>query len=474
LKNINKLNFFLLVLIYLTNTIFLYFFTEQDLIHSVFSQIFLSSILFWYLNVNLKKFSHQAIFIVFLFFLIKLFLIYIVIFFYWSPILKLNIGYDPIRYWIQSDNLILQGFNTDWISLNYAGILFYYAFIKITFGNNLLIVGLVNSIISTIAIVEILKIFIKNFGNFFEDTRLKYLVFVFLIPEVVFYESISARESIISTLYIFIYIFVYKFFFENKYILLNIILFLITFVLIISIRATMTIPIFLSVLTIAFLKGYKLQFKKNLIILFLSFIFLLLSDYVVTLFGGNSNSILSLFLSSFDQSKNIAGSGNFDLSNNSISNLLLPDNFFEAIIYLPIRMLMYLISPFPNFTYFFIEFITGDFTHLQNIYVIFSSILYIIAIPYLIMGFLYFFFKTTDNYNVQSIFIFYFFLIVAISGGNLILHDRYRAMSSILFFICSIIGFYKKDKLHFSKKLIFISWWLLLAFLSILYFLLKF
>lgn len=474
MKNQNYSNILLLSLIYITNTIFLFFFTEESIIHAIFSQIFLSTILFWYLNLNQKTFSDKSIFIIFLFFFIKLFLIYIVIFLYWSPLLKLDIGYDPIRYWIQSDNLIIQNFNTNWISLNYTGILFYYAIIKLIFGNNLLIIALVNSIISTIAIVEILKIIIKNFGNFFEDNRLKFLIFIFIIPEVTFYESISARESIISSLYIFIYVFIYRIFFEEKYLLLNFILFIITVLLIISIRGTMAIPIMLSILTIIFLKGYQLQFKKNVIIIFFSILFLLISDFVISFFGGNSNSIFYLFLSSFDQTKNIASLGNFNFSNNSISNLLLPNNFFEAMIYLPVRMIMYLISPFPNYTYFFIKFINGDFTQLQNIYVIFTSILNIIAIPYLLMGFFYFFFVTTGNHKVQSIFIFYFFLIVAISGGNLILHDRYRAMSSILFFICSILGFYQKDKLHFSKKFIYIFWWVLLVFLTIFYYSLKF
>lgn len=473
MKNSNIINYLLFLLIIFTNFIFIIFVSRYDLIHSILSQILLVFLFFWYLNYNLRKFSNKYVFLILLIFYIKLILIYFIIVLYWIPILELNIGYDPIRYWIQSDNLISQNFQTYWISLNYSGILFYYAFIKKFLGNSVFVVALTNAILATIAIVELLKIISSHYKNFLNNKYFKYLLFIILVPEVVFYEAISSRESIVSTLYLFIFIFFYKLFFEKKNIGINFSFFIILIFLITTIRGIMVIPIILSVITVIFINAKTISFKKILLIFISTVILTVSADYIIKLVGGNSTSIINLFISSFDKSLNVASYGNFQFSGDSISNIIMPNNLLEALIFLPIRTIMYLVSPFPNYTPFIINLINGDFQQFQNLFAILTSILNIILFPYLLMGMIYYFFLEKNYYKIQTIFIFYIYLIIAISGGNLILHDRYRAMSSILFIICSFLGFNIKDKLHLSKKFIYIGWWFIISSIVLLYFILK-
>jgi len=127
-------------------------------------------------------------------------------------------------------------------------------------------------------------------------------------------------------------------------------------------------------------------------------------------------------------------------STNSISSILLPDGIFQSIIFLPPRMILYILSPLPNLSVSLVELIEGSWQAWQKLLTILSAIINIIAMPYVLAATIQAIRKRKENFAFLTLIIPYWAVFIAIAGGNLIIHERYRVMATLLLWSCAWLG----------------------------------
>jgi hypothetical protein len=403
------------------------------------------------------------------FWLIKILITFFLLIKGWIPDLSEstnpNWGYDPQRYYSQSKELI----DNNWIflgGLNYIGILYYYGIIFFIFGHNPFAPAFLNCFFSLIAIILIIKLVYSLTFN--PPKNYWKLAFLLLIPELLWFDVITSRESFIQFLIIIsitLFIKLQKF---NNNIINKVkysILIFISIILIGAIRTSMLLPVFVTFI-IFLIYFNKLKIIKNLFFyLPLLFTVILLFIYLNNLFQFSSFDINSSLSEIGNSENNIANNG-IEYSNNSISQLLFPSNWFQAIVFVPFRIILYIISPLPAIGISFYGLIIGDSFSYQNLLVIPSSILNILYFPSII-ALTVNSYKKNININYLYFTIPFWILIISISGGNLIIHERYRLMCSIFFMTCGILSHSILSKSHI--RIYNYIWFMFLFIFSILY-----
>jgi len=129
-----------------------------------------------------------------------------------------------------------------------------------------------------------------------------------------------------------------------------------------------------------------------------------------------------------------------EYSKNSISQILLPEGLFQSIIFMPPRMILYLLAPLPNISVSFIELIDGNWRAWQKLLTIPSSIINIFAMPYILAATIQAIRTRKENIASLTLIIPFWLTFIAIAGGNLIIHERYRVMATLLLWACAWLG----------------------------------
>ncbi len=201
------------------------------------------------------------------------------------------------------------------------------------------------------------------------------------------------------------------------------------------------------------------------------FIFLfLLAPFLQSKLGGYEFDVLKSISSTQSFESNVASDDGFSWSDNSVGLLIMPSNNFEAIIFTPIRMILYVVSPLPNIYLSFKDLYLGSWLEWQRLFTIITSVFMLFSVPYLISGFSF----VIRNWRVEKagivIYTTFWVYFIAICGGNLIIHERYRVMVSILFFACTWYGYTRAGK---SIKNV-LAWYSLLFCLAFSYLIYKY
>lgn len=381
-----------------------------------------------------------------------------------------NWGYDPQRYYSQAKELI----DNNWIflgGLNYIGILYYYGIIFYLFGHNPFAPAFVNCLFTLISVVLIIKlVYSISKKNTFHNWK---LVFLLLIPELLWFDVMTSRESVVQFLIIIAIVYFIKlkllinnFFTKFKY---SIIIFL-SILFIGSIRTSMLLPIFVVYVF------FSIYFSKSKIIytivgyLPLLLITILFYSYLNNLFGLSTFDLNNSLNEIGNSDNNIANNG-IEYTNNSISQLLFPSNWIQAIAFVPIRIILYIISPLPAIGISFNGLISGNSFSYQNLMVIPSSIINIFYFPSII-ALTVNSFKKKISINYSYLTIPFWILIISIAGGNLIIHERYRLMCSIFMMTCGIVSHSYTSKSELNKYNA--AWYIFLTIFSSFYILYKF
>ena len=408
------------------------------------------------------------------FWLLKLIISYILLTQGWIPDLyestNPNWGYDPQRFYSQAKDLI----DNDWIfigGLNYVGILYYYGFIFKMFGYNPFAPALINCYFSLLAIIILIK-FIRNI--FPTKTKGNWqFAFLLLIPELLWFDIMTSRESFVQFLIIFatvIFAKLHIFKFSKGKKLIYIILIVLTLIVLAFIRTSMLIPVLIVYTLYTFYfnhKKYISQFLKfTVIIFFVIFAY----NYINELAGLSSFNLMNSANEISKSDNNIANNG-IEYGNNSISQLLFPSNWFQAIVFVPFRVILYIISPLPSFGISLNGLISGQSGSYQNLMVIPSSLINIFYFPSIIALTIYSM-RKKENKNFFLVLIPFWIILFSIAGGNLIIHERYRLMCSIFFVACGIIS-NNNTPLSILKKYK-ISWFFILLIFFIFYVIYKF
>lgn len=395
----------------------------------LFGGIWIIKSFFYKTNTNL---TNQLIFL----WIIKLIFSISILTLYWVPDLYPQLGrsggFDPVRFYFYAKELIDKNWDSDFLNLNYTGIIYFYGLIFKLFGFNPYTPFLVNSVLTLFSSILLIQLIYK----------IKYLsaapiYLLLIIPEVLWYDVMTSRENLVASL-IILFLFAHIHFLasvRSKY--LCILIMLLSFFSIVLIRTSMILPIALYI----FLSSLFLINKKYFVYFFLTFsLFLFIAPLIQTQIGGYNFNYIQVFLTLINFENNIASQ--FEYSTNSISYLIAPTNFLESIIFIPIRMLFYILIPLPELISQFSisELFQGSSYQTTILLSSLTSFGLIACLPLIILGTIFSWRNRQDNIQIFLISLMTWCVFFAISAGNIILHDRYRLMCTLLLFTTAFIG----------------------------------
>ena len=384
-----------------------------------------------------------------LFWLFKVLATILLLYWGWMPDLDYNTstswGYDPQRYYQYSSDLI----SNDWepnFGLNYMGIIYYYGAIFAAIGRNPLIPSLINIFVTLFGVLFLIRslyAFIPARSK--NDWRIVYLL---LIPEVLWYDVITSRETLMAILILSVSLIIGRNIVAHKGVsTINswLIACILTFA-ILSVRTTMIIPVAFGAI-LMFLILSK-QSRRSVFRIFLILIAAFIAAFIVVVaapmildsLGTSTFDFSSQFARLLSAKENIASDiGGW--SDRSIGLLLMPEGLLQALFFLPFRMILYLAAPLPNIAVTASGLLSGHYSDWQNLMTLPTSLLMMLLFPYILAG-------TSLAWRIRRqvpgaliIPITFWVNFAAVAAGNLIIHERYRLMFTLLFFASVWIGY---------------------------------
>jgi hypothetical protein len=376
-------------------------------------------------------------------FLCKLLLVVFVLYAGWAPQLEsafASYGYDPQRYYFDAHALMQSRFDL-WAmpSLNYTGILLYYGLIFAMFGHNPIIPALVNTFVTLLATLLLVRVGYQIKRD--RGPRDWQLGLAMLIPEVLWFDVMTSRETIVMALIVFTTISMGGYFIERRnqpFSFRQIAITLPAMIVLGLIRTPMLMPVIVTAfLLIALIKPTPQR----------RFLGFFLFGLMVLVFWEIPTLLAYLRGYEFDYASLIQWVTRGDevflsahtWSERSIGRMFIPGNLWEAILFTPIRMFFYLVAPLPNINIDPAGLVDGNWEDWQSLMSILSAILYIGLFPFAIAAFI----RALGNREKRSGLVFqipFWVTMTAIAGGNQIIHGRYRVMAVLILWGCIWLG----------------------------------
>lgn len=374
-------------------------------------------------------------------------------------------GYDPQRFYKDAYDLIENGWNPVAAS-NYQGIIFYYGAFFYVFGHNPVVPALINAFVTllgTLFLISVAYEFKVQRGP--RDWTLAYLL---LVPEILWYDVMTSRETLASVLVLVSTLSFGRYLFGHvKVSLLRTVLVSgLCMTALLSVRTTMAIPVVVSVAILGLFVQSKRRFSlipKLMVITFAAGL-LLLGPLVQQMVGGSDLDYLDTLQAVISFEKNVASHSHQEWSNNSIGLLLAPNNFLESILFLIPRMILYVVAPLPNIAVSITDLLAGSWYAWQHLLTFPTSLMMIGAMPFALAGFS---LAMKERGATLVIPIIFFVTLMAVAGGNIIIHERYRLMMTPMLFASAWLGYAACTKQQI--RLYAIPWYIFLASSAIFY-----
>lgn len=370
--------------------------------------------------------------------IVKILCSLVVMYFGWIPDLDYftiyGEGSDPQRYYWQAQELIQNNWSPSVLSINYVGILYYYAINFAVFGHNPVTPFVLNAIVTLGATLYLIIVSYEARSD--HSPRDWWLAFALLIPEVLWFDIVTARETLVASIMIIGPLTVSRSFRGVGNVTSGKMLAIVApcAILLGFVRMPMLVPFFLSIALIAILA--KPRRIGAWIVRFLAAGLVVGGLALVSSKTGSAGSTVLDLADSLDRvwnaELNTATRGDRNWTEGSVGKLLLPDNPVEAIVYTPFRMIMYLVAPIPNLYITIDKLILGDFVAWQQLFQATTSILNLVVFPFAVAGLIKAVRSRHQNCGPLMIHVVFWVTFIAIAGGNLIIHPRYRVMATLL------------------------------------------
>lgn len=379
------------------------------------------------------------------FWLIKLGITLFLLYVGWMPQLdpsSVSWGYDPQRYYIQAKELIDNHWSPDFLNLNYVGILYYYGAIFYVLGHNPVIPALVNAFVTLMASLYLVKVGYEIKGQ--RGPRDWTLAFALLLPELLWFDVMTARETLVAALLLFAMLSAGRYLARTAPLSLSKVLAIAGFsvLAIAAVRTSMVLPVFASIaLMILLVKPQRgLRVVQRAILAVAAAVILIVLPGMAGYLGGYGFDVVNAIQHVISAKENIALTADMDWSDNSIGMLLMPEGWLQSILFLPPRMVLYLVSPLPNIWVSVSDLLAGSWEAWQKLFALLSSVINVLAFPYVLASFAQSIKRRKENAAPLVFHISYWVTFVAIAGGNLIIQDRYRVMATLLLWGCAWLG----------------------------------
>lgn len=410
--------------------------------------------------------------------LIKLGITFFLLYVGWIPQLNLvsstTWGYDPQRFYIQAQELVSNNWSSAIFNLNYVGILYFYGAIYYIFGKNPVTPALINNFITLFASLYLVKVGyeIKNRRGPRDWT----LAFALLLPELLWFDVMTSREMLLTALLLFTTLTVGRYLAgTTSTSLIKVLLVVVSSMLgIAAVRTSMLLPVVATIALMALVIKRKdgSWLVRTATLAAVAVVALIVGPIFTRYLGGYNFDVNSAIQTATESSKNIALSDNVEWAKNSIGILFMPEGLIQSLLFLPPRMLLYLVSPLPNISISISDLLTGSWSAWQFLLTLLSSLINVLVFPYVLASFVQSVKMRKTNAAPLIFHIPYWTIFIAIAGGNLIIQERYRIMASPLLWGCAWLGAMTCSK-NIIKR-ISMYWYGLLAFAALFYLFYKF
>lgn len=431
--------------------------------------IVLMSLGVWICRGTYTNLGDQKLRILITFWLLKIVATLLLLYLGWMPQLdptSENWGYDPQRYYYDAWALVKSEWNPE-VGSNYQGILFYYGALFYIFDHNPIIPALVNSFVTLLGIIFLIRSSYMLID--IKSPKRWTIAYLLLIPEMLWYDVMTTRETLMAILIILASLSYGRYIVGDRTIGMTKVILLsgLSIFGILLVRTSMAISVLASMTLITFSLGSRKRrgFLMKTLLLTVPIGMVLLGPAIQIFTGGIEIDYLSLLANIQSYSANVASV--MEWSHNSIGQLIAPNNFIEFVIFLPLRMILYLVAPLPNIEFSLPQLFSGSWFAWQNLMASLTSILMILGFPYLLSGTLQAWSRRVQYPGPMLLQITFWVTFISVAGGNIIIHERYRIMFTLLFFSCVWIGYISASKKSLMKCMIF--WYGLLSAGAIFY-----
>lgn len=399
----------------------------------------------WLTNQTARYLNDRKLKILGSLWLIKVLATLLLLYVGWIPQLDPNAsaswGYDPQRYYQYAWYLVLQNWSPIGLEQNYQGILYYYGAIFAILGHNPVIPALVNAFVTllgTLYLIRCVYEFMPNRTS--SDWRIAYLL---LVPEVLWYEVMTSRETLMAVLIIFATVPVGKYLFcDRRSGLTNsLLLTAVAVFAIMVVRTSMLLPVMacLAIFALLLKKRKSASPLFRILIIALGVTGILLAPLAQEMTGGYAVD----FIQTPDKVQTFEGNiaEEMEWSDRSVGMLLMPSGLLSSVAFLPPRMLLYLAAPLPNIGFSPADLLAGSWFAWQSLMTFLTSVLMLLCFPYVLAG-SGLAWRLRGTYPGMVIVPIAFWMnFVSVAGGNLIIHERYRLMFTLLLFATAWIGY---------------------------------
>jgi hypothetical protein len=363
-------------------------------------------------------------------------------------------GTDQQRFYSYSVQLIEQNWDTTGIVQNYQGVIWFYAAIIWIFNKNPVAPALVNCLLTLFATLVIIK-YLQCLMLRGKDYKL--LGFLLVVPEVIWYDVLTGRETIVGAAIILANYYLLSILrnAKNDLMINSFLILFFSVMIILTVRTSMILPLLATFFLIFYtsLRSNKSSTLTKSILFLIIIAITFTGGEIQQMLGGYATNYLELISSLQSLDMNVAQDA--DWSSNSVGIRLTPEGLIDSIYLSPLRLLAYLISPLPNIGFDFVSLANGSWFAWQSFLVSSTSVMMVLSLPLVVAG--------TElavrlRKSHRELFVLVLLLwvnLVAISFGNFIIHERYRVMITIPFFACAWVGFFfsKPHKIRIYFKI---------------------
>ena len=446
---------------------------NEGLISTLFIFILVTTLGLWLCWKVSSNLSDRKLKILGLFWLLKIGITLFLLYFGWIPQLDPSSdswGYDPQRFYVDSMSLV----ENNWqplSALNYQGIVYFYGVFFYLFGQNPVLPALINAFITLLGSLFLIK---TAYSFVLVRTNKDWLIAgILLIPEILWYDVMTSRENLMAVLIIFVVFSVARFFHTSKnlsFIKASLIA-IFSLVLILAIRTSIVIPVVISIFCMSFYFPTKNKSTSLIKLMLFAFIGLCIAigPLIQSFAGGANLDYIAMLESLISFENNVAST--FSWSDNSIGLLLKPNSLLEAVLFLPPRMILYIIAPMPDVAISIPELINGSWYFWQKLMIVPTSICMVIGFPFVLAGTAK---AWTERSNLPKPLVFYisfWIIFMAVAGGNIIIHERYRVMFTMIMFLCIWWGYTRCQ--YSSIRFWGVLWFSFLTFFAVFYLVFK-
>ena len=378
------------------------------------------------------------------FWLVKLALTLFLLYAGWIPQLDPSTsdswGYDPQRFYGDAYNLI----KNNWVppvATNYQGIIYYYGVVFYVFGHNPVAPALINCFVTLLGTLFLIRVAYHLKG--WRGPRDWTLAFALLVPEVVWFDVMTSRETLAAVLILVSSLCAGSCLVGSNRIPLTraVLLTGVCLLGIAAVRTTMLIAVVaaMGLMALIFRRRRGNGAVSRVIFVGLAVAVLVTGPVVQRLAGGYKVEYLEKVQKSTSYDER-AGKG-LGWSDRSIGLLLAPDSPWEAVAYTPLRMIPYLTAPLPSINVSVSDLYAGKCCAWQGLLTLLSSIINVVAVPYALAGLSHAYQNRRDHPGPLVLHLCYWTTFAAVVGGNIVIHLRYRVMATLLLFACAWLGY---------------------------------